>query len=718
MGVQALAQHRLGVSAESKLQLLEAFVAAGGEAAAHAQRALEWLDVHGGIGSALLALSDAGGAALTVAAAVGVRRRSIHRLRIPLGASGDPLMTALMAGRPRTIRHGQAHRSVTLQALDRFFDDDVLAIPLGGFTGEEFSTAGLLIISPARESLSPTLRWFVEMLSHKLGQVLGRGAQSEQERQLRRERTLLYRVLNAVTDPILLTDTEGRLLLANNRAELLFATSDNISDGRRRAIELNNMFFSAALSRTALGDGDAQGRREIALVDPADGSDLLFELLSASVNDPREGTGIVSVLRNISDLRRATLENEETYVRLRTAEAHWRAERDRLNLIIDSVADPIIVTDDEGKISLMNARAERLFTMQPGFDEAAQRVVQANDASFTLFVSGLLSTGGDTTRRGEIALADPESGRQVPVEAIAGKMLSGLGELTAIVTILHDRTEALERAQLYEQLKEASNELEGKVHSATAELNRQNDLLRRQALELVNASAAKSQFLANVSHELRTPLNAVLGYAAVTLQGVSGRLTDGQRRNLQRIEANGRHLLTLIDEILDITRIEAGRMPVQISDFEVAHLLQEVLGELEPIVVRSKLQLTTSIEPRLPAVKSDRQKVKQVLVNLLSNAIKFTPQGSLTITASVEPDNIVALSVTDTGIGIAETDQIAIFDDFRQVDSTPRRAYGGTGLGLAICRRLATILRGSISVNSELGRGSTFTLRLPLELTE
>ena len=130
-----------------------------------------------------------------------------------------------------------------------------------------------------------------------------------------------------------------------------------------------------------------------------------------------------------------------------------RAERDRLNLLIDSVADPIIVTDQEGEISLMNNPAERLFTVVPGAGEDAQRIVRANDAHFTSFVSGLLSTGRETTRRGEIALVDPNTGKAVPVEALAAKMLSDLGELTAIVTILHDRTEAIERVQLYEQLK-------------------------------------------------------------------------------------------------------------------------------------------------------------------------------------------------------------------------------------------------------------------------
>ena len=361
----------------------------------------------------------------------------------------------------------------------------------------------------------------------------------------------------------------------------------------------------------------------------------------------------------------------------------------------------------------MNDPAERLFTVVPGAGEEAQRIVRANDAQFTSFVSGLLSIGWETTRRGEISLIDPNSGKPVPVEALAVKMLSDLGELTAIVTILHDRTEAIERGHLYEQVKLASEELEGKVQAATAELARQNELLRRQALELEQASATKSQFLANVSHELRTPLNAILGYAAMTLQGVSGELSAPQRRHVGRIDANARHLLTLINEILDITRIEAGRMPVQVVAFTIADLLREVTSELEPLIAKSGLQVTTKATADLSTLRTDRQKVKQILVNLLSNALKFTSRGSVTIRVEPAGAKSVAISVIDTGIGIQKTDQTKIFDDFRQVDSTPRRAHGGTGLGLSICRRLAAILRGTLRVESKLGQGSTFTLTFP-----
>jgi signal transduction histidine kinase len=588
-------------------------------------------------------------------------------------------------------------------------------VSVGGLRFRASAAHALVLVSPAVDPFRDPLRWLTEVLSHKLDQLVGRDSLTDQERRLRRERTLLYGIINAVTDPLLLTDTEGRLVVANSRAEMLFSATPDVSEGRRRAIELNNMFFSAALSRTALEDGEP-ARRELALVDPTDGSDLLFELLSAVVNDPREGTGIVSVLRNISDLRRATQEIEENYARLRVAEMEARAERDRLNLIIDSVVDPILVADHEGKISLMNAPAERLFTADGPVTDAQKRAVRNNDAHIYSFISGLLSTGGEMTRRGELTLADPGSRSPVPVEAIAGKMVSELGELTAIVTILHDRTEAVERVRLYEQLKRASHELEAKVQAATAELARQNELLRRQALELEQASAAKSQFLANVSHELRTPLNAILGYAAMTQHGVAGAITPAQRRNLNRIESNGRHLLALINEILDITRIEAGRMPLQVTRFSIQDLLAEVTSEMEPIIVRSKLAVSLNVPAGLASIRSDRQKVKQILVNLLSNALKFTHHGGVTIAAELTARNELTLTVADTGIGIAETDLAWIFDDFRQVDSTPRRAYGGTGLGLAICRRLASMLRGMMTVESTLARGSVFTLQIPTEL--
>src|SRR5918998_3716788 len=185
-----------------------------------------------------------------------------------------------------------------------------------------------------------------------------------------------------------------------------------------------------------------------------------------------------------------------------------------------------------------------------------------------------------------------------------------------VVTILHDLTEAIEKARLYEQLKQASVELERKVQEATAELAQQNELLRRQHIELEQASALKSQFLANMSHEFRTPLNAILGYTHMLLHGVTGPVSEQQRKSLTRIDSNSRHLLALINDILDITRIEAGRMPLNVTTFRIPQLIDEVMSELEPIIERSQLTVSARNPRQLPSLKSDRQKVKQIVLNL------------------------------------------------------------------------------------------------------
>jgi PAS domain S-box-containing protein len=473
------------------------------------------------------------------------------------------------------------------------------------------------------------------------------------------------------------------------------------------------MLFSAALSTSAVAQTEL-ARRELLLVDPLEGSDLLFELLSSRAKDERQGTYVVSILRNVTDLARAKEEIEESYRTLRLAQAEVRDERHRLDLIIDSVADPILVTDQEGDIVLMNEPAERLFTVAISADDAAQRNVRANGAHLTSFVSNVLTRTGEQRYRGEIQLTDPLTGRALPVEGVAGTILSEQGELMWVVTILHDLTEAIEKARLYEQLKEASAELERKVQEATAELAEQNELLRRQHIALEQASALKSQFLANMSHEFRTPLNAILGYTHMLLNGVTGAVTDPQRKSLTRIDSNSRHLLALINDILDITRIEAGRMPLNLTSFEIPELVHEVMSELEPIIKRSNLTVAARVRGKLPLLKSDRQKVKQIVLNLLSNALKFTPAGTVTISATYDvKTKTVAISVRDTGVGIPREDQNKVFEDFRQLDSSPARGYGGTGLGLSICRRLSQMLDGTIELTSDVGQGSTFTLRLP-----
>jgi len=668
-----------------------------------AQATIDWLGVRGGARRCLCALIDAASAKATSVVTYGIPRAQVNSFGLALEEPGHPLLFAFAGQEPTALKSGRGRDP---------WRRDFLAIPLP-LTEKREARLGLLLVSPSRVSEA---RWAAEMLGQKLARVRTHKALIESEHKLQRERELLFNIINASPDPILLTDPEGRMIISNARADALFTAKEGQSEGRHRAVGLNNMLFSAALSQQAIDESGAS-RRELLLVSPSEGSDLLFELLSSVVQHPREGTCVVSILRNVTDLRAATEQIEENYRRLKLAEADVRAERDRLDLIIDSVADPILVTDPSGKILLMNAPAERLFTAPEDVPETAadaERTVRSNDAHFSSFVSNLFLTGSGLRWRGEIGLTDPATLLPLPVEAVAGKVLSEHGEVTAVVTILHDRTEAIDKGKLYEQLKVASEQLEEKVREATAELVRRNELLQRQHLELEQASQLKSQFLANMSHEFRTPLNAILGYTSMLLAGISGELLPPQKQKLQRVDSNGKHLLSIINDILDISRIEAGKMPLHPEEFELPALVSELLAEVEPLIQKARLQAVTELPPGLLPLFSDRQKVKQIVLNLLTNAIKFTPQGFLKVSVHTSEDQRdVRLSVSDSGIGIAAHDHDKVFEDFRQADNSVTREYGGAGLGLAICRRLANMLDGRIELHSTMGRGSTFTLIIP-----
>jgi PAS domain S-box-containing protein len=699
---------RGGAGSRSRLALVDALFAER-EAVVCADAALRWLARHAGVERGLCAVVEGDEARLVGLAGYGIPTAEVEAFGVDLGERTHPLVLVLAGAEPVLFPTpgSDRHRWTTPFGAAGFE-----AVPLGGSAGpSEFGPGLLLVDGVADETAADDLAWAAEVLGVKLGSLWYRRAQTESRRH-KRERSWLFNIVDVVTDPILLTDADGRILVANSGAETLLTADDQKSEGRRRAVALNNMLFSASLFTTAEATGPT--RQELLLVDPTEGKDLLFELLGTPVEIRPGETGVVSVLRNITDLRRATEEIEENYRRLRAAEAETRAERDRLDLIINSALDPILVTDPAGNIVLMNPPAERMFTGREGTaGQESERRVQANDAVFTSFVSNLYA-GQSLRWRGELNLIDPQTGAVVPVEAISGKVLSKHGEDTAVVTILHDLTEAVEKARLYEQVKRHSEELREKVRDATAELAEQNELLRRQAFQLEQASALKSQFLANVSHELRTPLNAIMGYTHLLLEGVSGEVNRAQQEKLLRMDANARHLLSVINDLLDIARIESGKMPIQVERFHLPELIDEVMTEVEPLIDGTSLAVERLQPERLPEIRTDRQKVKQIVLNLLSNALKFTPRGTVSIRLEHDPESDqVAIAVADTGIGISEENQKTIFEAFEQADSSYARRHGGTGLGLSICRRLASLLDGRIALASTLGEGSTFTLYLP-----
>ncbi|HJU24540.1 MAG TPA: response regulator, partial [Casimicrobiaceae bacterium] len=225
------------------------------------------------------------------------------------------------------------------------------------------------------------------------------------------------------------------------------------------------------------------------------------------------------------------------------------------------------------------------------------------------------------------------------------------------------------------------------------------------------ANKAKSTFLANMSHELRTPLNAIIGFTRIVRRKADGVLPEKQAENLDKVLTSAEHLLSLINTVLDIAKIEAGRMDVTASSFSAVQLLDQCVTTATPLL-KSGVSLVKAYR-ELPLVHSDQDKIKQILLNLLGNAAKFTPQGTISVAASAA-NGLLSIAVTDTGIGIGADAIERIFDEFQQADTSTTRQYGGTGLGLSISRSLARLLGGDITVTSALGAGSTFVLTVPL----
>jgi signal transduction histidine kinase len=378
----------------------------------------------------------------------------------------------------------------------------------------------------------------------------------------------------------------------------------------------------------------------------------------------------------------AGVEKADTGMRRRASDSH---RRDRLRGIIERLPDGIVVVDSIGNIRFANPAAERLFGR-------SSKELMGTPFGFPLIIGE--TTEIDVVQRGGADICYAEL-RVVDTEWEDQQMkLVALRDVT-------DRKRAEERS-----------------HQLTRE--------REARLEAEAASQAKSEFLAIMSHELRTPLNAVLGYAELLELGISGPLTDAQRQQLSRIGLSGRHLLGLVNEILDLAKVEAGRLSVRSAPASASDAIASAVALIQPQAAAHGLELyVCPIPDPPPGYIGDDERVRQILVNLLSNAVKFTPvSGKIEIeaTTTVVPDRearllanraYVALRVSDSGVGIPKDKLISIFDPFVQAESGHTRSKEGSGLGLTISRRLARLMGGDLTVKSSDGEGATFTLWLP-----
>jgi PAS domain S-box-containing protein len=534
---------------------------------------------------------------------------------------------------------------------------------------------------------------------------------------LGRQRDLLTTIVNTLPDPVVLSDASNSIILANDRADQLFSTGSGDSEGRRRAVQMNNLLFSSFLTQSMISAQQAK-TRELTLVDPSDGSDLLFEVLSAPMPQASKDGGNLSILRNITDLKRAVTELEAQFQRSRIAEERVREEWERLNATLENVGDPILVTDHRSNIILMNREGERLFDAPAGSspNSAQRRAVRANDTKFTSVMSDLLLRP-DQRRVEKVELHDPDTANEFPVEVVSSKIMNARGEPSAVVSVIHDLTQVVENERLARELKELNEQLEDRIRLGTLELEERNRRLEWQSRELEKASRLKSEFLASMSHELRTPINAVLGYTSLMREEIYGELTDKQKNALNKINTASQHLLDLINDILDLSKIEAGKMPVYLEEVPLRQILGELAEAVEPLVREKQLEFELIVDEGIPPLFTDRTKLKQILLNLLSNAVKFTSVGGVKLLGERINESRIRITVEDTGIGIKEEDLEKIFEDFRQVDQSPTREYGGTGLGLSITRKLISLLNGTIEVESMYGGGSRFSIDLPIRLS-
>lgn len=273
-------------------------------------------------------------------------------------------------------------------------------------------------------------------------------------------------------------------------------------------------------------------------------------------------------------------------------------------------------------------------------------------------------------------------------------------EIGALAATFNHMTERLQQDRQKE--KELLASLEQKVLERTHELAQKN-------LELIHANEKQEEFLSNITHDLKTPLNGILGYVQVILSDTKGALTEQQKKNLERVMKNGRELLQMINTVLDFTKAHAGLLEIAVEEFSFEGLLDECLEGIEILIKDKNIKVLKEIETKFPKLKTDRPKVKRILLNLLSNAVRYTEQGKIEVSVK-RFDNMVEFSVVDTGVGMPRTEVLGLFDHSKPL----RENKGGTGLGLMVTKQLVNVLRGTIEVHSEPKQGSTFQVRIPL----
>jgi len=435
----------------------------------------------------------------------------------------------------------------------------------------------------------------------------------------------------------------------------------------------------------------------------------------------------VACRRSIAEMkytaeRTAALERE--VCTRQEAENDARQARARNDAILDVALDCVILMDESGRIAQFNPAAELTFghsAAEAVGTELAVWLLPA-DTRETLrgALAGYLTTGdmGILNRRLELT-AIRKSGVAFPIEIAVAPISTDRAKMfAAYVRDITERTRIERELASYTQVLEDAHDTQRKDAERLAALVSQLRLTQQQAEK---ATRAKSEFLASMSHELRTPLNAIILYSELLQEVAEDEGHPSSIGDLQRIQSAGKHLLDLINGILDLSKIEAGKMLLSLETFQVETMINSLVDTVSPLVEKNRNTLTVRGGDTVPSMYGDVTKTRQILLNLLSNASKFTRDGTITVDVRrcvVDGIDSVEFSVTDTGVGMTLEQTQKVFDPFTQADVTTTRKYGGTGLGLAIVSRFCDLMGGSVWVDSRLGEGSRFVVRLPITITE
>jgi len=487
---------------------------------------------------------------------------------------------------------------------------------------------------------------------------------------------LVINFLRRLTDPIRrLVDAANRIAAGDRSITVDIESQDEVG-------KLSHSFNAMAGS---LSESEAALRRKVAE------SETLYEIGQEITAQVALDPTLDLIVARARDLLRAEL----SYVALREADA----------------GDVYVVRAHSGSIT----EAVAAIRFVPGQGLGGQIVasgaaVMTGDYAAEFSDSPFVEAMSEANFRSVVAVPltarDQVSGVLFVLSAAPDKFDDQ--DLVLLGALANQATISIENATLFHEVSSYAEQLEARVEERTRELQEAN-------IELEQTSQHKSEFLANMSHELRTPLNAIIGYTELIEDKIYGEVPEKIAEVIGRVGQSGSHLLGLINDVLDLSKIEAGRVKLSLDEYAMDNVVQTVMTNLQSLAADKELQLSASVPDDLPVARGDEQRIAQALLNLVGNAIKFTEEGEIKLEVRAD-DGAFLISVSDTGVGIPEADQAKIFDEFQQADASHTRKKGGTGLGLAITRRMIEMHGGRIWVESTPGEGSTFSLSFPVRV--